>query len=60
MILSSGVSVFLTIRLIYGIYKNTGTIGVTSLSRRRKGLKNLSERGVGVEALMAIVNSYIK
>jgi len=40
--------------IVNGIYKNAGISGATSHSGRRTGLTNLSERGVGVRALMAI------
>jgi integrase/recombinase XerD len=41
--------------IVNGIYKNAGISGATSHSGRRTGLTNLSERGVGVRTLMAIV-----
>lgn len=40
--------------IVNGIYKGAGISGATSHSRRRTGLTNLAERGVGVRTLMAL------
>ena len=44
-------------RIVNGIYKNADVCGATSHSGRRTGLTNISERGYGVGAFMAIAGN---